>query len=159
MRKTTPQPLDQFDRKILVLVQEDNLVPQRIIADKVGLSVAAVARRLKQLRVSGTIRKNISVLDEAAVGRPLTIIIQVSTESERLDLLDGMKARFANCKQVRQCYYVTGATDFVLVLSVRDMTEYNEISRSLFFDGGNVKSFVTAVVMENVKLQGALPVD
>lgn len=159
VKKSQPPSLDAFDRKILRIVQEDNLLPQRVIAERLGLSVAAVARRLKHLRASGVIRKDIAVLDEDAVGRPLTIVVQVTTESERSDLLDGMKQRFACCQQVRQCYYVTGATDFILVLSVQDMAEYNEISRALFFDGGNVKGFLTSVVMEDVKSFGALPID
>lgn len=149
--------LDDFDLKILDLVQRDNQMPQRLIADKIGLSPPAVARRLQHLRETGVIRKDISVIDEAAVGRPLTIIIEVTTENERLDLLDAMKERFRRCPQVRQCYYVTSEMDFVLIMSVRDMEEYTELTRELFFDAGNVKSFRTCVSMENVKTNGAIP--
>lgn len=148
--------LDDFDLKILDLVQRDNQMPQRLIADKIGLSPPAVARRLQHLRETGVIQKDISVIDEAAVGRPLTIIVEVTTENERLDLLDAMKERFRRCPQVRQCYYVTSEMDFVLIMSVRDMEEYTELTRELFFDAGNVKSFRTCVSMENVKTNGAI---
>ncbi len=158
MAKGVAPGIDDFDRKILRIVQTNNQTPQRIIADKVGLSPPAVARRLQHLRETGIIRRDMSVLDETAVNRPLTIIVQVSTENERLDLLDSMKERFIACPQVQQCYYVTGETDFILILNVKDMTEYNEITRTLFFEGGNVQSFRTCVSMENVKTYGSVPV-
>ncbi len=150
--------IDEFDRKILRIVQVDNQTPQRIIGDQVGLSSPAVARRLQHLRKVGVIRRDISVVDENGVGRPLTIIVHVTTENERLDLLDGMKDRFLNCPQVQQCYYVTGEMDFILILNVKDMAEYNDITRTLFFEGGNVKSFRTCVSMQNVKANGIVPI-
>ncbi|WP_137391141.1 Lrp/AsnC family transcriptional regulator [Rhodoligotrophos defluvii] len=150
-------PPDEFDLKILRLMQLDNLTPQREIAERVGLSAPAVARRLQRLRKTGIIKSDVSVIDQAAVGRPLTIIVQIAAESERLDLIDEMKARFARCPQVQQCYYVTGETDFILIMNVRDMAEYTELTRVLFFEGGNVKSFRTCVAMQSVKANGPVP--
>lgn len=149
--------LDDFDLKILSVVQLDNQMPQRIIAERIGLSAPAVARRLQNLRETGVIARDIAVIDETVVGRPLTIVVEVTTENERLDLLDAMKERFLACPQVRQCYYVTGDMDFILIMNVRDMEEYAELTRALFFEGGNVKSFRTCVSMENVKTNGPVP--
>jgi Lrp/AsnC family transcriptional regulator, leucine-responsive regulatory protein len=157
MKKRPVVTIDDFDLKILQLVQIDNTMPQRVIADQIGLSPPAVARRLQQLRASGVIRKDIAIVSETAVARPLTIIVHVTTENERLDLLDAMKERFMQCRQVQQCYYVTGEMDFILIVNVKDMAEYNEMTRELFFEGGNVKSFQTCVSMENVKTNGPIP--
>jgi DNA-binding Lrp family transcriptional regulator len=149
--------LDEFDRKILQLVQVDNLMPQREISERVGLSAPAVARRLQRLRATGIIKRDISVVNEGALGRPLTIVVEVATENERLYLIDEMKRRFASCPQVQQCYYVTGETDFILIMNVSDMDEYTSLTRQLFFKGGNVKSFRTCVAMEKVKTDGPVP--
>jgi Lrp/AsnC family transcriptional regulator, leucine-responsive regulatory protein len=143
--------LDAADRRILRLLQKSNLGPHREIADEVGLSVAAVARRIQRLREAKIIMADVSVVDQNAAGRPLTLIVEVTSESERLDLLDGMRKRFFECPQVQQCYYVTGEVDFVLIFNVRDMDEYTALTRELFFDAGNVKSFRTFVSMRRVK--------
>jgi len=148
--------LDDFDLKILSLVQVDNLMPLREISERVDLSVPAVARRLRRLRNEGVIRKDICVVDETLVGRPLTIIVEVTMENERLDLIEEMKKRFAACAQVQQCFYVTGETDFILIMNVKDMTEYTALTRVLFFKQGNVKSFRTCVAMEKIKSDGAI---
>ena len=158
MSQTRPETIDDFDIKILSIVQSNNLIPQREVSEMIGLSVPAVARRLQRLRNIGVIKKDIAVVDEGAVGRPLTIVVEVTTENERLDLLDEMKRRFAGCPQVQQCYYVTGETDFILIMNARDMDEYTALTRDLFFEGGNVKSFRTCVAMEKVKTNGPVAV-
>ncbi len=55
----------------------------------------------------------------------------------------------------RQVYYVTGDFDFLLVLNVRDMAEYEALTRELFlsffFPFRQYKVFKTIVVMQNAK--------
>jgi len=82
--------LDDFDRRILDVVQENNLQPLHEVSQKVSLSVPAVARRLQRLRQTGVITEDVSVIDNRAVGRPLTLVVEVIIENERLDLLDSM---------------------------------------------------------------------
>jgi Lrp/AsnC family transcriptional regulator, leucine-responsive regulatory protein len=151
--------LDDFDRKILALLQQDNKLSQRQISDAVNLSASAVNRRIAMMEEAGVIRANVALVDPGKLGRPITVIVEVSVESERIDLIDQVKTRFTNCPQVQQVYYVTGETDFVLVISVADMTEYEQLTRQLFFDDGNVKRFRTMVVMERTKVSLAVPLD
>jgi DNA-binding Lrp family transcriptional regulator len=151
--------LDDFDRGILALLQTDNRTPQRDIAEAVNLSSSAVNRRIAALEEAGVIKANVAVVDPAKVGRPITIIAEVAVESERLDLLDRVRRRFERCPDVQQVYYVTGEVDFVLVMAVADMAEYERLTRELFFAEGNVKSFRTLVVMGRSKVSLAVRTD
>lgn len=144
--------LDPFDRRILALLQEDNHLPQRDIAAAVNLSPSAVNRRIAAMQAAGVIRANVAIVDPAKVGRPITIIVEVAVESERLDLLDAVKRRLVACPQVQQVYYVTGEVDLVLVINVADMAEYERLTRELFFAEGNVRRFRTLVAMERSKV-------
>ena len=139
--------LDAFDRKILALLQTNNRMPQRAISDAVNLSSSAVNRRIAAMESAGVITSHTAVLSPALVGRPITVIVEVTLETERLDLLDAAKQRFAAHPSVQQLYYVTGDIDFVLIINVADMTEYEQLTRTLFFSGGNVKKFKTLVTM------------
>jgi Lrp/AsnC family transcriptional regulator, leucine-responsive regulatory protein len=96
--------------------------PHREVAEEVGLSVAAVARRIQRLRESKIMMEDVSVVDQNAVRRPLRLIVEVSVENERLDLLDKMRKRFADCAAVQHCYYVTGEVEFILNFNVRTWT-------------------------------------
>lgn len=150
--------LDAFDLQILKIVQDNNLATHREIAEEVNLSTPAVARRLRRLRTEGVIWKDVSILQPERVGNRLTIIVNVAVESEAIEQLDAIKQRFSRCPQVQQCYYVTGDADFILIMSVKDMAEYEALTRSLFFDAGNVKHFHTAVAMQRVKVSMSIPV-
>jgi len=143
--------LDRLDRKILAIVQESNLTPHREIAEVVGLSSPAVTRRLKRLRASGVIRADVSLLNGALLNRTLTLIVQVAADSEQISDLDAMRRSFEQCPQIQQCYYVTGDADFILVFNVSDMSEYEQLTRKLFFDNENVKRFTTFVSMDAAK--------
>lgn len=145
--------LDAWDKKILTLLQCDNRLSQREIADRVNLSPSAVNRRIAALEAAGIISANVSVINASLVGRPITIMVQVKIENERLDLLEETKSRFVKCPQVQQVYYVTGDFDFLLVINVRDMAEYETLTRELFFACGNIKTFNTIVSMQNAKQQ------
>lgn len=154
MRRRVPAPaqgLDSFDRAILAILERDNTTPQRAIGQAVNLSAPAVQRRIRRMEEQGVIEANVAIVNPASVGRPLTIVVAVDVESERVDLLDAAKASFAAAPEVQQCYYVAGEADFILVISVATMGEYEDVTRRLFFGNLNVKRFRTFVAMDRVK--------
>lgn len=143
--------LDAYDLKLLAELQCDARTPQSELGLRVNLSTAAVNRRLKRLSDEGVIERYSAVIAPEALGYELSIIVEVEVESERIDQLDALKRSFQACPQVQQCYYVAGECDFVLIFAVRNMAQYNELTRELFFENNNVKRFKTLVSMSNVK--------
>lgn len=151
--------LDNYDRVLLAALQDDGRVPQSELGQRAHLSTAAVNRRLKLLEGSGVIERFSARLNPKALGYDLTVIVEVKAENERVDLIDEMQRRFAACPQVQQCYYVAGEWDFLLIFLVRSMDQYVELTRDLFFESGNVKTFNTLVAMNRVKAGSTVPVD
>ncbi|WP_321845796.1 Lrp/AsnC family transcriptional regulator [Paraburkholderia bannensis] len=149
--------LDAFDCKLLMEVQRDAQIPQSELGARVNLSTAAVNRRLRRLADEGVIDRYAAIVSPEKTGHPITVVANVEVESEQIDLLDAMKRTFARCPQVQQCYYVAGEWDFVLILAVRDMDEYTELTRQLFFSNNNVKRFKTLVSMSRVKVGLEVP--
>lgn len=143
--------LDHFDRALLDAVQRDAGISQIDLGAKVNLSSAAVNRRLKKLTADGVIRGTVAHVSAEQLGYTLTVITEVEVENERLDLLDEMKRTFLNCPQVQQCYYVAGECDFVLIMLLKNMEQYTQLTRELFFENNNVKRFKTLVSMSSVK--------
>lgn len=143
--------LDHFDMALLDAVQRDASTSQIDLGAKVNLSSAAVNRRLKKMSIDGVIRGTIAQVNAEMLGYTLTIITEVEVESERLDMLDDMKKTFLACPQIQQCFYVAGGCDFVLIVLVKNMEEYTQLTRELFFESNNVKRFKTLVSMSNVK--------
>lgn len=149
--------LDTYDIKLLGLLQANSKLSQRQLSEAVNLSPSAVNRRIAALEAEGVITATVAVVDPTAVGRPITILVEVKVENERLDLLDEVRHRFVACPQVQQVYYVTGDFDFLLIMNVRDMTEYEGLTRELFFSSGNIRQFKTYVSMQRSKVSLAVP--
>lgn len=150
--------LDAFDIRLLALVQADARRGTEALAAEIGLSAAAVQRRLKRLREAGVIAATVAVLSPEAVGRSMTFVVEVSLERERADLMDAFKREIRATPEVQQCYYVTGETDFLLVVTARDMADYEAFTRRKFFGNPNIRRFKTSVVMDRVKVGLAVPV-
>ena len=149
--------LDAFDRAILRLIQQDAGMPLRLISERVNLSTAAVQKRIQHLRQCGVIRAEVALLDPDKVGRPITIIVEVHVEHTPSSReLDALKAKFSG-PEIQQCYYVTGNADFLLVLAVATMTEYQALARRLFDDNPLIIWFRTTVVMERLKAELSVP--
>ncbi|MEO5760151.1 MAG: Lrp/AsnC family transcriptional regulator [Mesorhizobium sp.] len=153
----TSPALDSFDLAILSVLQKDNTTPQRLIGEAVNLSAPAVQRRIKRMEQTGVIAANVAVIEPAAVGQPITIFVEVELESERAELIDAAKRQFSAAPEVQQCYYVTGEADFILIITVADMSEYEALTRRLFFDSNNVRKFRTFVAMDRVKVGLTVP--
>jgi len=150
--------MDKFDLEILEILQNNNQTPQRDIGEHIGLSAAAVQRRIKKLRQDGIIIGDIAVLDRERLGNPVTVVTEVFLESEKIELIDEARTLFLETPEVQQCYYVTGEADFVLIITVASMAEYEKLTRRIFFGVENVKRFKTTVVMSVDKVGLNLPI-
>ena len=148
--------LDPFDAQILNLLQTDNRMTAQNIADVVGLSPAAVQKRLKRLRSGEVITSEIAVVSPKAVGLNLAAIVQVRLSRDNAAELEQFKEVMLNAPEVTQCYYVTGECNFVVMVEIRDMEAYEAFSRKYFIEDEAVTQFVTSVIMDRVKSNGAL---
>ncbi|AAB91857.1 conserved AsnC-type transcription regulator (plasmid) [Sinorhizobium fredii NGR234] len=151
--------LDRADVALLNAVQKNNRLTSEELADKVGLSPTACQRRLKRLRSLGVIEADVSIVSPKAVGRPVTMIVMVSLERERADIVDRFKSSIRNTREVMIGYYVTGDADFILIVTAKDMEEYEEFTRRFFYENHDIKGFKTMVVMDRVKATFAVPIE
>lgn len=151
--------MDEFDAQLLDLVQQNNRLTAEKLSKQVGLSATACQKRLKKLRDDGIIARDISVLSPEAVGRRLTLIVEVTLEREHPEILDQFKRRMLNSPEVMQCYYVTGNADFIVILTAKDMKDYEDFTRRFFFQNSNIQRFRTNVVMDSVKVSLSVPVE
>lgn len=141
--------LDRFDHALLEEMQRDNQTPARILAERVGLSQSAVLRRLRRLRAEKIITADVSIVNPAVLGVPVTIHVLVSLVRGS-QLADEFARKLGGRPEIRQASYVTGGADFVLQLQVESMEAYAAFAREIFHDDPNVSSFYTYVAMREV---------
>ncbi len=151
--------MDHFDIRILDLLQNDCRLTADAIASSIALSPAAVHKRLRKLRKDGHIAAEVAVLDPAKYGHPMRVIVQIALERESLHELDAFKAEMRNSPNVQQCFYITGDADFILILLVRDIAEYEQFTHAHFFENKIIRRFQSNIVMDVVKSGLTVPLD
>ncbi len=147
---------DAFDRAILRILQQDARTPQRLIAEAVHLSAAAVQRRIAAMEASGIILATTVRIDPEAVGLGITAIVEVHLQDERTESIREAKALFLAEPEVQQCYYSTGGISFFLIVVTADMGAYQALARRLFEDNPLVNRFRTLVALDRVKTGGSI---
>ena len=145
------------DLIILRLLQENAREKLETIALETGLSVATIQRRIKQLKSTGVILGENAVVAPETVGFPMTFLILVELERERIDQIDAFRRKVRAEPHIQQCYYITGEADFALIALARDMRDFENLTHRLFFDDANVKRFRTSVVMNRTKVGLSVP--
>lgn len=149
--------LDPFDRKLLALVQKDADQTADMLAEKVGLSASAVSRRLKRLKAVGVITATVAVVDPAKVGKPTFFITGLEIERERPEMLASLRRWLAAEDQVQEVFYVTGGTDFILIIAAPDVEAYDALMGRLMADNAMVRRFTTNVALGISKRGLAVP--
>lgn len=144
--------VDQSDRAILNVLQQDANTGLEALSEACELSVPTVQRRLKRLREIGVIEREVAIIDPHKVGQAMSFIIMVEMERERIEHLDAFRRAARAEPQVQQCYYVTGEADFCIICTAKDMNDFEALTQRLFFDNSNIRRFRTSVVMDRSKV-------
>lgn len=149
--------IDDIDRKILHEVQLNNQQTSADLSERIGLSATSIQRRLNRLRTDKIIKSDVAIVSNQSIGRPLIMMISVQLERERSDIIDRFKKSVRDAPEVMSAYYVTGESDFILIVSAKDMENYEEFTRKFFYDNPNIKGFKTTVVMDQIKASFFVP--
>lgn len=151
--------LDDVDRRLLRLLQADARCSLEWLATEVGRSVASVGRRVSRMRSEGVIVRDVAIVDPKKVGRGMTFVVLVELEREKRDDLERFRASLNQEPLVQQSFYVTGDSDFILVVRTRDMDEYEALTQRLFYGNGNVRRFRTSVCLAPAPIGTAVCMD
>lgn len=141
------------------MLQQDTRHTSEEIGAAVGLSATAVQRRLKRLRESGAIRREIAVLDPAALGGRITLIVTLKISRAQPQEIDALKQRMRTLPEVQQCYHTMGESDFVLIVTAKDVEAYEAFTQRAFYDDPNITHFTSNLAMESVKVGLSFPIE
>ncbi len=150
--------MDQSDYKLLAVLQQNCKTSIQNLAEHIGASTASVQRRLKALRDTGVIKKEVAVLDPQKLGFGLTAVVSVELERDRLDQIDAFKRKAKLDRQVLNFYCIAGDADFVMIVVAKDITDYEAFTHRFFFSDQNVRKFRTSIVVSTVKATMELPI-
>jgi len=151
-------PIDETDRRLLRVLQEDGRITNQALAQRCGLSPAACFDRVRRLRERGVITGYTALLDPAKLDQALMIFIEVLLDRTTDDVFAAFSAHVRNVPQVLECHMVAGGFDYLLKVRVSDMAAYRAFLGEILTAMPGVRETRTYAVLEEVKLTTQLPV-
>ena len=150
--------LDDIDRKILVELQADGRMSLNDLAAKVGLSPSPCLRRVRMLEKDGVISRYVAVLDQRAVGLPVSVFVSIKLDKQRQESLDRFAKAIERWPEVLECYLMTGPRDYWLRVVVPDLDAYERFVKQKLTRVEGIASIESSFALEQVKYTNVLPV-
>ena len=149
--------MDKIDRKILALLQKDATTPVAEIGRKVGLSTTPCWRRIQKMEEDGIIKGRVAVLDPAKINAGVTVFVSIRTNEHNEAWMRKFAAVVDDFSEVVEFYRLSGDTDYLLKVLVKDIAAYDAFYRRLI-SAVPLSDVSSAFAMEQIKSTTALPV-
>ncbi|NKM31794.1 Lrp/AsnC family transcriptional regulator [Rhizobium laguerreae] len=123
--------LDAIDRNILRLLRLDARMSNAKLAAEIGLSPSACLRRIKIMEKSGVIRGYTVLVDTGNADEMIAVIINITLERQTEDYLDRLEAAVRRHPEIRECFLMTGGSDYQLRVEVANAGEFERIHKEI----------------------------
>lgn len=154
--------IDAVDLKLLDLLQTDASLSNQALAALVHVSPPTCLRRIKTLRDSGLIERQIAILNPdklaATLGYGLTALVEITLDRQGAEEQNAFEQRVCADPAVQQCYRVSPGPDFCLVTYTVDMPAYLALAQRLFTTDGNVRNVKAFFSINRAKFEPKIAV-
>jgi Lrp/AsnC family leucine-responsive transcriptional regulator len=153
-----PKPaLDETDVRILKEIQEDARISNVDLAERIGLSPSPCLRRLKRLEEEKIVRGYMTLVDQNAVGLPVSVFVSVALKEQSEVALEQFEARIRTLPQVMECYLMTGTSDYLLRVVTADLAAYERFLKDHLTRVPSIASIQSSFALKQVSFRTALP--
>lgn len=135
--------MDRIDSKIIEQLAFDSALTSEELGTRVGLSPSAAHRRVKALEASGAILGYRARLSPVARGSPSTVFVSVTLVDQRQATMMAFEKALARTAQVREAHLMSGASDYLIKVLVREDDSYERIHREILSALPGVHRLVT----------------
>lgn len=121
--------LDATDRRILGVLQKQGRITNAELAEEVNLSPSACHRRVQRLEAEGVIAGYVALLDARKMGRPTTVFVEITLQSQADDVLEAFERAVAKVPDILECHLMAGTADYLLKIVADGTDDYARIHR------------------------------
>ncbi|MEP3073861.1 Lrp/AsnC family transcriptional regulator [Maricaulis sp.] len=150
--------LDSVDISILTELQDHGRLTNAELAERVGLSASACHRRVKALEQAGVIDRYVAILSEKALGRGITVYVQVTLDNQKRETLVAFEEAVETVPEVMECYLMSGDADYLVRVLVRDANDYERVHREVLSGLPGVARLVSSFTIRRVFSRTTMPV-
>ena len=149
--------IDETDRQILGILQEDADLSTQDVADRVGLSLSPCWRRIKRLKEEGVLIGAVNLVDPKAVGLTVGVFASVTLTRHSEENVAAFERFVSTAPEVLECYAVTGDRDYLLRIVVQDIEAYERFVSTRLLRLPFISAVSSRFSIRRVKYSTALP--
>jgi Lrp/AsnC family transcriptional regulator len=142
--------MDEIDRKLLLILQEDATLSIAQMAERVGLSPTPCWKRIQKLEASGVLTRRVALLDPDRIGMRLTAFVAVEAGEHTVEWMRRFTTGVAAMPEVMEIYRIAGEVDYMLRVTVADMGAFDTFYKRLIAVAP-LKNVTSRFAMERMK--------
>lgn len=123
--------LDERDRKLLALLQQDASVAVGELAERVNLSLSACSRRIQRLEEAGYIARRIVVLDRERMGVPTTVFALIKTAHHSDEWIETFRRAISDIPEIVEAHRLTGNHDYIVKVVLPRVEHYDVVYKQI----------------------------
>ncbi|WP_157177758.1 Lrp/AsnC family transcriptional regulator [Sphingomonas prati] len=150
LNDSTLHDLDRTDYRLLREIVEDGRISDVTLGERVHLSSTAASRRRKILEERGMVPHYTASLDLNRLGLGIVVHVSIELQSQAEHLLNEFEAAVIKCPSMSYCSFVSGDTDFMMIVHVRSFEDYDRVYRSEISTLPHVAKIRSSFVMRRV---------
>lgn len=147
--------IDEIDRQIMLLLQEDAHLSNAALAERVGLTGSTVHERVKKLEKKGIIKGYVAVVDAEAIGKPIMAFIRLTVGTTPDGYIENKQNIMEVCRaepDILEGYGVAGEDCYILKVRAtgpKDLERLIERIRSKVTVSRSITSIVLSAFKES----------
>jgi len=150
--------LDATDRRILSVLQKDGRITNAELSERVNLSPSACHRRVQQLEEAGYIDRYVALLNTRKLGKPTTVYVEITLQSQAEELLDAFEREVARVPDILECHLMAGTADYLIKIMAEDTEDFARIHRQHLSRLPGVRQMQSSFALRTVVQTTALSV-
>ena len=150
--------LDRYDLHILKILQNDSSISMQDLAAQIGLSHTPCWRRVKKLEEHGVIIKQVALLNSKNLDLDVNVFVHVTLRQHHENALNRFEEAVSQLTEVVECYTVSGETDFLLRVVVKDVEAYEKLLKGTLLQLPEVGNLSSTFALRQVKYTTEIPI-
>lgn len=145
------RPLDETDRRLVALLQENGRMPNNELAERAGIAASTCVTRVRSLIERGIIRGFTAEVDPAALGIDLEVLVSVSIRSGARQRISELSEQLRGLPEVIQLFFLGGVEDFIIHMAAHNAEEVRDFVMEHLTVHPAVASTRTSIVFEHYR--------
>jgi len=156
---TDPSVLDEKDKQLLALLQQDGRISNVELARRVNLSPPATHARVKRLEQEGYLKQYVALVNREKVGYDMLCFVNISLQLHQYEAVQRFRNQIDEMPEVLECFHLTGEYDYLLKVAIRNRKGLEQFIVQKLTPIPGIARIHTSLVLNEMKVTTAIPLD